>query len=129
MTADYIDVDGYWGVILCHDFRRMDEYEMRQAMISFGLRGSKLDEAIEVLLYHKNKGLCVSRDDLRMSLVFISEATGGDQWWDTCAHEVLYHVACAIFDYYEVPYGSEDAAWTVGYLMRKAVQLLGEPCL
>lgn len=129
MKADYIDVDGYWGVILCHDLRRLDEYEIRQSMMAFGMRGDKIDEAVEVLLFQENSGMCVSREDIRMSLVFIGEATGGDQWWDTCAHEVLYHAACAIWDYYDVSYGSEEAAWTVGYLMRKAVQLLGEPCL
>lgn len=24
--------------------------------------------------------------------------------------------------------GREDAAWTMGYLMRKAVMIVGEPC-
>lgn len=129
MKTGYIDVDGKWGVILCYDFRRLDEYEMRASMMSFGMRGESLDKAIDTLLNHKNTGLCISRDDIRMSIIFIGNATGGDQWWDTTAHELLYHAACAIWDYYDVPYGSEDAAWTVGYLMRKAVQELGEPCL
>lgn len=128
MIADYIDIKGYWGIILCHDLRRLDEYEMRQAMIAFGMRGDKIDEAIDVLLFNKNTGMCVSRDDIRMSLVFIGNATGGDQWWDTTAHEVLYHAMVAICDYYDVPYGSEEGAWLTGYMMRKAVQLLGEPC-
>lgn len=128
MNTGYIDVDDKWGVILCYDLHRLDEYEMRAAMMSFGMRGQSIDNAIDILLFHKNTGMCISRDDIRMSLVFISNATSGDQFWDTTAHETLYHAACAIFDYYDVPYGSEDAAWTVGYLMRKAVQILGEPC-
>ena len=129
MNTGYIDVNGYWGVVMCYDLRRLDEYEIRNIMMSFGMRGEELDDAIDVLLYKANTGLCISRSDIRMSLIFIGNATGGDQWWDTTAHELLYHAACAIWDYYDVPYGSEDAAWTVGYLMRKAVQLLGEPCL
>lgn len=129
MTLDYIDIKGKWGIIFCHDIKRLDEYEMRQSMMAFGLHGEELDDAIDVLLYEKNSGLCVTRPDIRMSLVFVGKATGGDQWWDSTAHEILYHVACAIFDYYDVPYGSEDAAWTVGYLMRKIVQTIGEPCL
>lgn len=128
MKADYIDVNGHWGVILCHDLRRLDEYEMRQVMMTFCLRGEQLDEAIEVLLFQDNTGMCVSRDDIRMSLVFIGNATSGDQWWDTTAHEVLYHAMVAICDYYDVSYGSEEGAWLTGYLMRKAVQILGEPC-
>lgn len=43
-------------------------------------------------------------------------------------HE-LYHCQQSILDYYNVSKDSEDAAWTYGYLMRKAVQLIGEPCM
>ena len=128
MKSEYIDVKGKWGVVYCYDLHRLDEYEIRQFLMSFGMRGGRLDEAIDVLLFHKNTGLCVSSPGLRMSLIFIGNATGCDQFWDTTAHELLYHAACAIFDYYDVPYGSEAAAWTVGYLMRKAVQVIGAPC-
>lgn len=128
MTADYIDIKGKWGIILCHDIKRLDEYEMRQSMMAFGIRGARLDDAIDVLLYQDNSGMSVSRDDIRMSLVFIGHATSGEQWWDTTAHEVLYHVMVSICDYYDVPYGSEDGAWLTGYLMRQAVHILGEPC-
>lgn len=128
MKSEYIDVRGKWGVIYCYDLRRLDEYEMRAMMISFGMRGATIDEAVETLLYEENTGMCVSNDALRMSLIFIGESSGGDQFWDTTAHELLYHAACAIFDHYDVPYGSEAAAWTVGYLMRKVVQKIGEPC-
>lgn len=51
-----------------------------------------------------------------------------DQFWDTVVHE-LYHCQQSILDYYNVSKDSEDAAWTYGYLMRKAVQLIGEPCM
>lgn len=129
MIADYIDIKGKWGIIFIHDLKRLDEYEMRAMMMSFGMRGQELDDAIEALLFEENGGICVTRSDIRMSIVFIGRASGGDQWWDTTAHEMLYHVACAIFDYYDVPYGSEEAAWTVGYIMRQLVQTLGEPCL
>lgn len=128
MTVDYFDIQKKWGVIVCHDLRRLDEYEIRQSLISFGMRGEKLDEAIDVLLFHKNTGLCISRGDIRMSMVFIGNATSEDQYWDTVTHE-LYHVACAICDYYSVAYDTEDFAWTMGYLMRNAVWLLGYPCV
>jgi len=35
----------------------------------------------------------------------------------------------SVDEYYDIPFGSEDGAWLTGYVMRKAVQLLGEPCL
>ena len=128
MQTKYIDVADKWGVVLCYDLKRLDEYEMRQNMMAFGMRGQNIDEAIDILLYENNTGMAVSRSDIRMSLVFIGNATGGEQWWDTVAHEVLDHVKTAICIYYDVPFGGEDAAWLTGYLMRKTVQLLGEPC-
>ena len=128
MKTAYIDVDGAWGVVVCYDLQRLDEYAMRRYMMAFGMRGESLDHAIDVLLFHENTGMCVTSMDDRMSLIFIAPATENSQWWDTCAHELLYHAACAICDYYNVPYGSEDAAWLCGYLMRLAVREMGEPC-
>lgn len=43
------------------------------------------------------------------------------------SHE-LYHAQQAIIDHYGVRDYEEDAAWTMGYLMRKTVTLVGEPC-
>ncbi len=128
MKTEYIDIEGKWGVILCYDLRRLDEYEMRRSMMAFGMRGQELERAIDILLYDKNTGMCISHDDVRMSLIFIGNVTSEEQFWDTVAHE-LYHAACSIADYYDVEYNSEDFAWTTGYLMREAVGLLGEPCI
>lgn len=71
--------------------------------------------------------MCVSRDDVRMSLIFIGNTSSDEQFWDTVSHE-LFHAQQAILDYYDVPNDGESAAWTMGYLMRCAVKLLGEPC-
>ena len=129
MQTEYIDVDGAWGVVLCHDLQRLDEYEMRQYMMAFGMRGPNMDKAVDILLFHENTGMCLSSFPLKMSLVFIGNATSEDQFYDTVAHEVLDHAKVAICDYYDVSFHSEDAAWLTGYLMRKIVQLLGEPCI
>lgn len=128
MQTDYLDVAGKWGIVLCHDLRRLDEYEMRQMMMAFGMRGERIDRAIDVLLFHENTGMCISRPGIRMSLVFIGDADSPEQWWDTLAHEVLDHVKVDIASYYYVPWRSEDSAWLTGYLMRKLVRLYGEPC-
>lgn len=128
MTTKYLDIKGKWGVVVCYDLKPLDEFEMRQLMMALGMHGRQLDEAIETLLYQKNSGMCITSMRQRMSLVFIGEATSEDQWWDTLAHEILDHVKAAICEYYDVPFVSEDAAWLTGYLMRKVVQIIGEPC-
>lgn len=127
MQTKYIDIQGKWGIVLCYDLDKYDEDEARQSMTAFGVRDWKTDEAMDILLHHYNTGMCVSREDIRMSLIFIGNATSEEQWWDTASHE-LFHAQQAILDYYNVPNDTEDAAWTMGYLMRKAVMMVGEPC-
>lgn len=128
MKSEYIDVKGKWGIVVCYDLMRRDVREMRALMESLGVEDEEIDGYLRMLLYHKNKGLCISNMELAMSLVFIGEATSEDQWWDTMAHEILDHAKVAILDYYHVPLRSEDSAWLTGFLMRKVVQLIAPPC-
>ena len=128
MKSEYIDVKGKWGIVVCYDLMRKDVREMRALMEALGLKDDEADEALRMLLYKKNTGMCITNMDLKMSLVFVSEADSEDQWWDTMAHEVLDHAKVAILDYYHVPLRGEDSAWLTGYLMRKVVQLIAPPC-
>lgn len=147
MKSRYIDVKDKWGIVVCYDLMRKDVREMRALMEAVGMddestegymrisvnqKGERMevgiDEALRILLYHKNTGMCITNMDLRMSLVFVGEATSQDQWWDTMAHEILDHAKVAILDYYHVPLRGEDSAWLTGFLMRKVVQLIAPPC-
>ena len=128
MRTEYIDVKGKWGIVVCYDLMRRDVREMRALMESIGMSDDDIDDALRMLLYHENTGMCVTNNALRMSLVFVGEATGEDQWWDTLAHEIMDHAKVAILDYYNVPLRGEDSAWLTGYLMRKVVQLIATPC-
>lgn len=128
MKSEYIDVKGKWGIVVCYDLMRRDVRKMRALMEAVGLGDEEIDGYLRLLLYHKNKGLCITNMELKMSLVFVGEAESEDQWWDTLAHEVLDHAKVAILDYYNVSLRGEDSAWLTGYLMRKVVQLIAPPC-
>lgn len=128
MQTEYIDVKGKWGIVVCYDLMRRDVREMRALMESIGMNDDDIDDALRMLLYHENTGMCVTNNALRMSLVFVGEASGEDQWWDTLAHEIMDHAKVAILDYYNVSLRGEDSAWLTGYLMRKVVQLIAPPC-
>ena len=128
MKSEYIDVKGKWGIVVCYDLMRKDVREMRALMEAVGLGDDEIDGYLRMLLYHKNKGLCITNMELKMSLVFVGEATSEDQRWDTIAHEILDHAKVAILDYYHVSLRGEDSAWLTGYLMRKVVQLIAPPC-
>jgi hypothetical protein len=127
MVSEYIDIDRRWGVVLCYDLYPLDEYRIRENLMALGVRGHRIDEVIDTVLYQENTGYCVSVFDKQMSLCIIGNATSEEQWWDTLAHE-LYHVQQAVCEYYDVDSYSEDAAWTMGFLMRKAVRLVAPPC-
>lgn len=128
MKTEYIDIKGYWGVAIGYDLLPLDEYKVRETLMYVGMHGEALEEAIRVVFSEKNSGMCITIPSQRMSLIYVGRATSDDQWWDTLAHELLDHCQREVCRYYDVPLVSEDSAWLTGYMMRKAVQQIGEPC-
>lgn len=124
MKTGYADIDGYWGVVLCYEYSLYDADEMAGIMDSFGMDDVHIREAMNTL-FSTNTGMCVSRSDIRMSAVFISEASSPEQWADTLVHEID-HVQDMILSYYGVPQGTEEAAWLQGYIMREVVKALNK---
>jgi hypothetical protein len=94
-------------------------------MRSFGMKERNVNKALNILSNY-NTGMCVSNNDVRMSGIFISKATSPSEWWSSCLHE-LRHSAQAIIDYYGADWG-EDDAYLTGFLTKRAVEILGEPC-
>ena len=117
MTTRYIDIDGYWGIILCYDFGWSDADSMAAIMDAFGMGDSHIREAMRVL-YGVNSGMTISRSDLCMSAMFISDTTSKAQFFDTLAHEID-HVQDAICEHYDVALGTEPAAYLQGYIVRQ----------
>ena len=127
MQTEYVDVRGKWGIVLCYDLDLDDDVDIMNYMVSLGSDEEGAYKAVNVLFGQENAGLCVTNMALRMSLIFIGDADSAEQWWDTLSHE-LYHAQQAIIEYYGVLPDSEKAAWTMGYLMRKSVELVAPPC-
>jgi hypothetical protein len=128
MKTAYIDVDGYWGIAICYDYdvsNPEDEHTLWGYMRSFGMKERSINKALNILSNY-NTGMCVSNNDVRMSGIFISKATSSSEWWSSCLHE-LRHSAQAIIDYYGADCG-EDDAYLTGFLTKRAVEILGEPC-
>ena len=116
-----------WGVAVVYDFDTYLEHDvMVEQMRSFGMTIRNAEKALSILSGY-NTGMAVSNETLKMSAIYISDATSVEQWWDTVAHE-LSHVCTSIIDTYDVPYDSEDAAYLAGFLMRQLVREVGEPC-
>lgn len=127
MITEYFEVGtNKWGVILCYDYSDNDIKDMWAIMRSFGISNTKADEAIDIL-FEMNTGMTISNDDLRMSVIFVGEAINESEWWDTLVHE-LYHVNNAIIDYYGEEWDDEPPAYLQGYLFRKIIERITEPC-
>ena len=129
MIQEYIDVPHKkWGIVVIYDFDVSKEYvELMAIMRSFGLEQIKAKKALSILSNY-NTGMALSIPDLKMSAIFISNATNNSQWWDSAIHEIK-HVADSIIDFYDVKWDSEDAAYLTGYLTKELVEIVGEPCL
>ena len=125
MESRYIDIDGKWGIVVNYDYDLMDYDDMFAIMRSFGLSEMNAKRALRILSSY-NTGMAISNEGLRMSAIFISKATSPSEWWSSCLHE-LRHCARAITDYYGTDL-EEDDAYLTGFLTKRAVEILGEPC-
>lgn len=124
MKRHYVDIDGYWGIIFIYGYNFMDIDELAVILDSFGASEKDIRKAMPIL-YSVNSGMTISRSDLTMSVIVISEATNVEQFMDTLAHEID-HVQDAIDRHYGVRQGSEDSAWLQGYIMRGISRALRE---
>ena len=127
MESVYLNVDGHWGVVVNFHYDTSSSDDMVAIMRSFGLSDDNCDEALHILSYY-NTGMCVSNEGLRMSAIFISDATSPSEWWSTAIHE-LKHASDSILSYYGVEWDGEDAAYLTGFLTKRLVEMVGEPCI
>ena len=120
MKTAYIDLDGRWGIVCVYDYDVYEEYDELASFIeSFKISPKQTRRSLEILAA-PNTGMTVTFPEVRMSLVMISKATSKDQLFSTIAHE-MYHTTCGIIRYYDREMCSEDAAYTMGELMRQVI--------
>lgn len=121
MITKHFEVgDNDWGVLVCYNYSIRDWDDIYAISRSFGMSDSKAREAIKVLSGY-NTGMTISNDGLRMSVMFISEATSHEEWYNTLTHE-LSHVATAIVDYYGKPCDGEEVAYLQGNLFKRIMR-------
>lgn len=129
METKYINVppNNRWGVIVVYDFdTKRDTVELMAIMRSFGMSLSNAKKALNILSDY-NTGMALSLDDLRMSAIFISNATSPSEFYSTAIHECI-HVADSILDWYGESWAGEPSAYLVGFMTKEIVELIGEPC-
>ncbi len=120
MIKHYIDIDGAWAFILAYNVGLGDLDDIASWLEALGCDKESISEACRVAL-GTNSGFTFSNDDLRMSLMVISDATSVEQWLDTLVHEID-HLQATICKYYDVELGTEEAAYLQGYIMKKCLE-------
>ena len=127
MITKYLEVgDGDWGVLVNYDLDMLDYDDIAAVLHSFGMNERNIQKTLRILSA-PNTGMAISNNDLRMTAIYIGNATSPSEFWSTVNHE-LYHATVAIIDYYGEPYDEEPAAYLQGELMKMATKEIGEPC-
>lgn len=120
MKTSYLDLEAKWAVVLVYDYDVDYEYDELSAIIeSFKVSPKRTRYSLNILSA-PNTGMTVTFPEVKMSLVMISKTTSNDEFWSTVVHE-LYHTTCGIIAYYGKEMCSEDAAYTMGELMRQFI--------
>jgi hypothetical protein len=126
MVTKYIDIDDKWGILLNYNFDLLDWDDIAAALYSFGMDERAINKSLHILSQY-NTGMSISNDDLRMTSIYIGATTSRGQFWDTINHELL-HAEQAILNYYGVDWDGEPPAYLSGYLLRRVVEEIAEPC-
>ena len=126
MVTKYIDIDGKWGILLNYNFDMLDWDDISALLHSFGMNDRNINKSLNILSQY-NTGMSISNDGLRMTSIYIGKPTSNAQFWDTVNHELL-HAEQAILNYYGVDWDGEPPAYLAGYLLRRVVEEIAEPC-
>lgn len=121
MIAQYIKV-GTWNLLIYYNASLDNREELTESLLSIGATKREIKKALEVLR-NKNTGFTFSSSDQMMSIVCIGEAENNQQFLDTIVHE-LKHVQSHICDFFDVEEDSEEAAYLIGYMIRKMYKFI-----
>ena len=91
-------------------------------LLAFGLPDYKAQGAMSVLS-KPDSGMTLTIPSDLMSVLFISEATSDEEWFNTLIHEVK-HVTEHISEFYRVEPSSEPAAYLQGEIGRQLFPMI-----
>ena len=121
MIAQYIKI-GTWNLLIYYNASLDNRVELKDSLLSLGASKREIKKALQVLR-NKNAGFTFSNSDQMMSIVCIGEAENNQQFLDTIVHE-LKHVQSHICEFYDVEEDSEEAAYLMGYMIRKMYKFI-----
>ena len=114
MIRDYLDITRNWGILAYYDALPADFSQLGPILREFGCPESEISRARQTLTV-PNRAFVYNVPWARMSVMVISPVTHPRQFLNSFMHEAD-HLQAAILRYYDVPQGSEPAAYLQGYI-------------
>ena len=123
MRTEFYNIgDEDWGILMVYDYDYRDFERLWSTLRAFGLSDSRAQAAMSVLS-KPDTGMTLTIPEELMSVLFVSEATSDEEWFDTLVHE-LKHVVEHISEFYQVDPRSEAAAYLQGEIGRQLFPMM-----
>lgn len=123
MAAQYIQLGNHgWNILVYYNVGVSDFAEVADALIQLDCPESDLTNAFSVLK-RKNTGFTFTNTERMMSIVCIGKSTNSSQFVSTVVHEAK-HVQSHICSYYDIREGSEEAAYLIGYIVKRMYMMI-----
>lgn len=123
MTTQYYNIgNDEWAFILICDFSTKDYDRLWAVMRALGMPDEKAQAALGILS-KPDKGMTLSSFTERMSVLFISNQSSDDEWFNSLIHEVK-HLVEHISEYYNVDPKGEPAAYLQGEIGRQLFPII-----
>lgn len=123
MAAQYIQLGNKgWNILVYYNVGPSDFAEIEDSLIQLDCPKNDLIDAFRVLR-HYNTGFTFTNTEYMMSVVCIGKATDSSQFVSTVVHEAK-HVQSHICSYYGIKEGSEEAAYLIGYIVKRMYMMV-----
>ncbi len=122
MIRDYIDIDRHWGILAYYDAIPSDFSQLAPILREFGCPEHEIEKAHQTIR-QPNKAFVFNAPWFRMSVIVVGRVTHPAQFLNSFMHEVD-HLQKAILSYYDVPQGTEDAAYLQGFIGQVAYEAI-----
>lgn len=123
MAAQYIQLgDRGWNILVYYNVHSSNFAEIEDSLRQLDCPKSDLTKALRVLRNY-NTGFTFTNTEYKMSIVCIGEATDSSQFVSTVVHEAK-HVQSHICSYYDIKEGSEEAAYLIGYIVKRMYMMV-----
>lgn len=115
MKKYYVDLKGDWAIVFAYDIEMLDLDKIVDWLEELDADDEDIRKACETIMKW-NTGFTYNNEKLRMSLVCIGRSTSVEEYMNTLSHEID-HVQEAVCSYYDIPLGTERAAYLQGDIM------------